>query len=657
MQRVSMCSALQLLITMERSPAILPQYSTPSSNSLYKEIDEFWTIKFDSPISRPEKSAYIMVMDSSGTKYAKYDAANPDEVEFPAGDPTIARYKALKNLEAGTYLVSLDKGFSVTLNACMLCKVLHSSSAFRYVFSILVKPRIDLEECSVIAPGETWNSVVTALIPKDSDASIQKGSGAQNVTEIQGSLPYGMIMSYVKDSEPGKKVVKAKLSFRPNEEGTYIFNFTATDNNGAQSYPKAGYLIVSAYGFPMNVNVDPPVLLPEFSNPSCNFLYEGREEFWTIKFDSPVTRPTRWKAFIKIQDMNTTKVIAKYNALDMNVVRFSDSDPTIVKYPAPTAVLGDRVYRVDVDLGFVVRVFGTPCGRNHIAVGEGGMYNFQTSKRPEVECGESYIKVRIPKTYVNNIPASELHLHDTRCRIQDNHPMYYQIEFGYDECGTIIKHLSQSKTTFYNTIRDDPKPILPDVPITRAKHNVEIQIICEMRGLGGNDVFFKTAADVKPDIYKANGKFKTYRKMYEDSSYNRDITGTASVELKEKLYFAAHSTSSKEVAIESCRAMPKFGTCTHNNTVYTIIKNGCGVGPSAVSLSSSGLDHRFSIKSFGFMHYDLTNEVFMKCKIVSCKPASNSRCADLKSGNCSSRRRRGAIIEEESDTFMTFKIL
>ncbi|XP_071943779.1 uncharacterized protein [Antedon mediterranea] len=511
-----------------------------------------------------------------------------------------------------------------------------------------VGPKIDLEECSVIAPGETWNSFVTA--------SIQKGSDASTITEIQGSYPNGMKMEYVSGSKPSQKVVKAKLSFKPKKEGTYVFSFTATDDNGVQNDPKSGRLIVSADGLPMENKLDPPAILPDQSTPVINSVYEGTEELWTIKFDAPVTRPES-KSLIKILDLKGN-VITKYNAVDKDVVRFPKSDPTIVQYPAPTGLEGGKGYLVNVEAGFGERVWETPCGRSAKAVSDEGIYKFDIPKppEPEVECGDSYIKVSIPKTYVNNIPASELHLHDTRCRIQDNDPMYYTIEFGYDECGTIIKRSSKSKTKFYNTIRDDPKPIFPGAPVTRAKHKVEMQIICEMRGVGVNDVFFKPAAAVNPEKYKATGEFKTYLKMYEDSSYNKDITGTASVELKETLYFSAKSTASKDVAIESCKAMAKFGTCTENDKKYTFIENGCGVD-SSVSLTPSGLDHRFSIKSFGFLQYGLTNEVFVKCKMVSCKPgASSSRCADIKRGNCSRRRRSIGNFEEEHDTFMTFRM-
>ncbi|XP_071943780.1 uncharacterized protein [Antedon mediterranea] len=512
-----------------------------------------------------------------------------------------------------------------------------------------VGPRIDLENCSIIAPGKTWNSFVTA--------SIQNGSDASTITEIQGSYPSGMEMTYVSGSKPDQEVVKVKLSFKPKKEGTYVFSFTATDDNGVQNDPMSGRLIVSADGRFNNLENTqaPPVILLNQSTPVANSVYEGTEELWTITFDGPVQRPTN-NSHIKILD-SKKNIITKYNAVE-DVVRFPKSDLTIVQYPAPTGLEGGKDYLVKVEAGFSERVWTTPCGLSTKAVNDERMYGFEIAKppEPEVECGESYINVRIPKTYVNNIPASELHLHDTRCRIQDNDPMYYTIEFDYDECGTIIKRSSKSKTKFYNTIRDDPKPIFPGAPVTRAKHKVEMQIICEMRGLKVNDVFFKPVAAVKPEKYKATGEFKTYLKMYEDSSYRTDITGTASVELKETLYFSAQSTSSKDVAIESCKAMAKFGTCTENDKKYTFIENGCGVD-SSVSFIPSGLDHRFSIKSFGFLQYGLTNEVFLKCKMVSCKPeASSSRCAEIKRGNCSRRRRSISTFEEEIDTFMTFRM-
>ncbi|WP_411017613.1 hypothetical protein, partial [Salmonella sp. s51090] len=59
----------------------------------------------------------------------------------------------------------------------------------------------------MIAPGETWNSFVSA--------SIQEGSDASTISEIQGSYPNGMKMAYVRGSEPSKRTVEAKLPFTP----------------------------------------------------------------------------------------------------------------------------------------------------------------------------------------------------------------------------------------------------------------------------------------------------------------------------------------------------------------------------------------------------------------------------------------------------------
>ncbi|XP_071955702.1 uncharacterized protein [Antedon mediterranea] len=514
-----------------------------------------------------------------------------------------------------------------------------------------VAPIIDVEKCSLGEPGELWSTEVTASLQEDSDAT--------TITEIQGSYPKGMRVEYVSGYGPNNAIVKVRVTFRPMKERTYVYSFTATDNNGVQSNPTSGLLRVSSKFF-QQVAPEPPAILPHLSTPAINTVYDGNEDMWILKFDSPVTRPER-KSFIRIREIGSNKVITKYNALDPNVVKFSTTDPTVVHYPAPEGLAGGKAYLVDVDRGFGVINFKTPCGDSASAASDHTIYRFDTAKppQPEVECGDSYIKVRIPKSKVKNIPASKLHLHDPRCKVKQVNANYYEIKFAYDECGTTIKKVSKTKTRFFNTIRDDPKPIFKGAPVTREKHKIEMKIICEIKGLGVSDVYFKPAAALKPKKYKATGEFQTYLRMYEDSTFSKQISGTAAVELKEKLYFAAHATTpGKEVAIESCRAMAKHGTCTENDKKYTFIKDGCAVDSTAsISSDFTGIGHNFLIDSFGFLQYGLTNEILVKCKMVTCDPGVNdSRCSELKQGGCVPRSRRSLSFEKETDAFMTLTI-
>ncbi|XP_071944055.1 uncharacterized protein [Antedon mediterranea] len=505
-----------------------------------------------------------------------------------------------------------------------------------------IVPKIEIEHCSEIGLGETWNSSVTAYI--------QTGSDETKIKEIQASGK-GLIIGAI---VPGQNVT-VNVSFKPEAEGIYVFSFTAIDDNGVQSDPTSTRVHVFS-------TQPAPSILPKESIPAQESLYEGTEDYWTIKFNTKIRRPEK-NSFIKIQN-DTANVIVKYNARKKSEVTFPKGDPTILQFRAPTGLEGGKSYLVFVDEGAGVTDYSGLCGGIATQTNVASIYQFKIPKppEPEVECGNSKIKVHIPKTYVNNLPASELHLKDTRCRLEEDEddPKYYLAEFSYYECGTSIERSSENHTNFYNTIRDDPTPIFPGAPITRAQHNVEVEIICEMTGVVVNDVYFKTVATITPVKYKATGRFKAYLKMYEDSDYRNDINETASVTIDDVMYFAAKSTSSTNVAIESCKAITMLARETVRE--YTFIQDGCGTDQS-VMLSSSGLDHRFSIKSFEFMDR-VSDEILMKCKIISCnKEHDNSNCATLKNDQyCSNkgrRRRRGNRIgtfEDETNVSMTFKM-
>ncbi|XP_071947757.1 uncharacterized protein [Antedon mediterranea] len=532
-------------------------------------------------------------------------------------------------------------------------KIAKSTVPFQFLLKVTspgscIVPKIEIEHCFEIGLGETWSSTVTA--------SIQTGSDAKIIKEIQAS---GKGLK-IDDINPGKKVT-AKVSFLPEAKGTYVFSFTAIDDNGVQSDPTSARVHVSSRN-PVKDKQPAPSVLPEESTPAKASLYEGTEDYWTVKFNTNIRRPEK-KSFIEIKENGTTNLvrIAKYNVRNKSEVTFPKSDPTILQFPAPTGLEGGKSYFVFVDEGAAVKDYSGLCHRPATKNGASS-YPFTIPKppEPEVECGNSKIKVRIPRTYVNNIPASELHLHDKKCRLEEieDNPKYYKVDFSYYECGTSIKRSSETHTNFYNTIRDDPTPIVPGALVTREQHNVEVEIICEMIG-DGIDVRFKTVHTTTPVKYKATGQFKAYLKMYEDSAYRHVISGTASVNIDDVMYFAAISTSSKNVAIDSCKAMNTLARETVQE--YTFIQDGCGIDQSVV-ISSSGLDHRFSIKSFEFMDR-ASDEILVKCKIISCNDLhTESRCATLKDDQyCSSkgRRRRGNRIgtfEDETNAFMTFKM-
>ncbi|XP_071943778.1 uncharacterized protein [Antedon mediterranea] len=154
----------KVLVTDDKSvrkppiPNVLDAESYPATNSLLKETVKYWFIKFDKPVSRPEKPVYIRVLDlTDNQQLISYDAANSDEVEFLSDDPTKLRYKAPKDIKAGNrYVIDIDGGFSVT-NYSAFCHgtAETTSDPSKIGFNVSNPPTVDCGQ-----------SEITASVPK-----------------------------------------------------------------------------------------------------------------------------------------------------------------------------------------------------------------------------------------------------------------------------------------------------------------------------------------------------------------------------------------------------------------------------------------------------------------------------------------------------------
>ncbi|XP_033111117.1 uncharacterized protein LOC117112159 [Anneissia japonica] len=141
-----------------------------------------------------------------------------------------------------------------------------------------IGPVIEIDECTIIAPGERYHGKVTAYIPPGSDGNL--------ITEIQGSWPDEMTFEYIKDP-PSTRVI-AVVTFSAWNEGTYAFSFTATDNNGAQNDPKTGRFVVTVKEKVVTGEIMPPQVLSKFSYPNLTEPLDLERGEWYLTCDQPV---------------------------------------------------------------------------------------------------------------------------------------------------------------------------------------------------------------------------------------------------------------------------------------------------------------------------------------------------------------------------------
>ncbi|XP_033116560.1 uncharacterized protein LOC117116597 [Anneissia japonica] len=516
-----------------------------------------------------------------------------------------------------------------------------------------VGPTVTLDEdCAIIKPDELWQAIVTAELPSGSDGN--------RVEELMYSLPREM--TYTEDNPPPGGYVQSTLSLQTTEIGEYDYSITATDDYGTQGPTAFGKVYVT--NDDEVTAPDPPQILIHESFPRSNTELDETLIDWFIKFDSPVSRPEN-SAYVTITDVTMRTTFARYDASNPDEVDFPTDDPTIARYKAPTNLIGGREYLIQIDESFGVVKYTALCYRSAIK-SDRSLYNFKNPKppEPEVRCGQSEITAYIPKSYVNNMSVNKLHLIDPRCNSKDN-GTHLIVQFAYDACGTYIKKKSSDLTRFINILRDDPEPYKTSTLITRAQRQVNIRIICEVKGVGIANVFFNPDTSVESSTFKATTTLEANLELYEDKSYSTLVPyGTAKgVKFPERLFFTARAQdSSKEVAIESCRATAKYKTCSKFDKKYEFISNGCPVDDTVQFTSSGFLDQkRFSIETFAMINYGIDDTVWVMCSFLTCdKSDTQSACKDMNSPICGSptvgKRRKRSAADVVTQAFMELQL-
>ncbi|XP_033113925.1 CUB and zona pellucida-like domain-containing protein 1 [Anneissia japonica] len=262
--------------------------------------------------------------------------------------------------------------------------------------------------------------------------------------------------------------------------------------------------------------------------------------------------------------------------------------------------------------------------------------------------------------------VNKLHLLDPRCKGNDN-DTHLIIQFAYDSCGTYIKKKSSDLTRFINILRDDPEPYKTSSLITRAQRQVNMRIICDVEGVGIANVFIDPNTSVASSTFKGKTILEANLELYEDRTYSTLVPyGTAKeVMFSERLFFAARARdSSKEIAIESCRATSKYKTCSKFDKKYEFISNGCPIDDTVRLTPNSvgSLDQkRFSIKTFTMINYGVDDTVWVMCSFLTCDQSNTqSACNSINSQDCGSptvgKRRKRSATDVVTQAFMEVQI-
>uniref|UniRef100_A0A3P9J5Y4 ZP domain-containing protein n=1 Tax=Oryzias latipes TaxID=8090 RepID=A0A3P9J5Y4_ORYLA len=299
-------------------------------------------------------------------------------------------------------------------------------------------------------------------------------------------------------------------------------------------------------------------------------------------------------------------------------------------------------FAVESATGSAISSFQT-ASYNHVhatAVSQSGVY--QTEMRcvlvdvgkeqikANVVCGESSMRVEIPKDSLTGLSEDHLELSDptnTVCSLTTHSNSSHVIaDFPLNACGTQIEE-DDDNLFFKNefTTVDDPSQL-----ITR-KHLMEISFYCQYAKKSNMTVGF-TAHRKNVTVWERGfGTFTYQFEFYPDNQYQAMIDPNSyplEYELGSKIYMeieASSSLNNTEMFVESCRASPYDNPNYH--PTYTIIDNGCTVDPTVqIYAPSNQKQFRFSVEAFKFI--GLHDQVYISCSVMVCEAGNpNTRCS------------------------------
>ncbi|XP_033107244.1 uncharacterized protein LOC117109113 [Anneissia japonica] len=191
----------------------------------------------------------------------------------------------------------------------------------------------------------------------------------------------------------------------------------------------------------------PPQAIPDESIPSPDFE-TAKERVWHIKFNKKIVRPTE-SAFIKILELPSKKLLAKYDASKAGQVEFPSDDPTILRFDKPAGIEDGMKFTLELGPGVVMAVNAQPC-RSEMNNLVGGVamkpnpptsWGFKSPPPPEpyVDCGDYSMTFHVPHKYVDDMAPELLHLHDPSCTAKSRNSKFMSVTTFFDECGTKSK--------------------------------------------------------------------------------------------------------------------------------------------------------------------------------------------------------------------------
>ncbi|XP_071943852.1 uncharacterized protein [Antedon mediterranea] len=498
----------------------------------------------------------------------------------------------------------------------------------------------NLQRCHLLRPNEPWSYEIKAY----SEAELK----VLVIERPSSAFKIGKLIKY-------EDYQSRTVSWTPTENdlGKHFLLFHSVDTDGFYSSYETLTLLVKNK-FPPGFG-DPPAgpnIIKEQSFPTPMSTVEDQDKYFSIKFDLPFVRPEK-PTYININNLRG-EVVLKIDVSDDSQVEVDPKDNTKIRFPNPYMKLnpGD-MYTLEPEAGISFVECMNACGMECPPIVTPKMkwlFRTMTIPVPSVDCGPSSLIVYIPKLYVNNMNPNLLRFIDAwdkKCRATNHNATHYIMTTDFDECGTRSRELpvkspKPKRLVFKNKVRDAPKPYGgKKSQITRDQRKIRINVECEVKnGLGYYDVSFTPNDTRKGITVTGKSELKAMMKMYKGDDYRNEINKKKlplPVKMNKRLYFSIEGLNkNKELQIEHCFAVPRNKPPGCKVNPHVLIEDGCPVDRTLqMETSSSQSDKKFSVRSFAFIYYGLSEDVFIRCKTVVCDPGNGgSKCTKLALKQC-----------------------
>ncbi|XP_033104163.1 uncharacterized protein LOC117106810 [Anneissia japonica] len=493
----------------------------------------------------------------------------------------------------------------------------------------------NLQRCHLLRPGEPWSYEIKAYSEAEMKVLvIERPSAAFKIGKMTKFEDYQ----------------SRTVSWTPEEDdiGKHFILFHSVDVDGFYSSYETLTLLVKNK-FPPGFGDPPagPQIIKEESFPKPMSTAEVQDKFWSIKFDLPFNRPTK-PVFININDMAGNPVL-QIDVSDKSQVEVDPDDPTRIRFPNQyKQLIPGTMYSMEPDEGINFVECLDACGMECPPITTPKMkwlFRLMAIPTPSVDCGPSSMTVYIPKLYVDDMNPNLLRFIDAwskHCRATKFNTTHYIMTTDFDDCGTRVVEPKPKRLVFKNKIRDAPKPYGgKKSQITREKRKFRINVECEVKGTYFYDVTFTPNDTLKGIRLTGRSELKAMLKMYKDEGYGTEVNKKKlplPVKINKRLYFSVEGVNrNKELQIDNCYAVPRNKPPGCKVSPHVLIEDGCPVDRT-LQMEPSNVQSvkKFSVRSFAFIYYGLSEDVHIRCQTAVCDSGNgNSKCAKLASKQCS----------------------